>query len=414
MQSVLIVEDSQVVLKILRHIAGKSLAFSLVYAKSRQEALQKLEEESNWLAAIVDLNLPDAPNGELIDDVLERGIPTIVLTGSVDDEKRDALTRRGIVDYVLKEGRFSYQYAVNVVNRLHQNRQIKVMVAEDSAVTRKFVSELLRRHMFQVVEAEDGQQALDAIVADPAIKILLTDFNMPNLDGFQLIHELRHKHEKMDLVIIGLSSAGDKYLSAKFIKNGANDFLYKPFSHEEFFCRIMQAAESMERLERMRNMAYTDALTGIHNRRYFIDHARTAIAHAIETQSPLSLAILDIDHFKHLNDEYGHDVGDQVLVHFATNLSEMFDRFLFARTGGEEFCVVFPGLSQDKAAQLLEVARVQTEQAFVHTAAGDVSYTFSGGIAEMPVETLEQMLKNADDLLYQAKDAGRNAIFWLQ
>lgn len=410
MPAVLIVEDSQVVLKILRHIADRTLDFDLVFATSRAAAREELAKRTDWLAAIVDLNLPDAPSGEMVDDTLAQGIPSIVLTGSVNDEKREALTRRGIVDYVLKEGRFSYQYAVNLVNRLYRNRDIKILVAEDSAVTRKFIVELLSRHLFQVVEATDGQQALDLLLKNEDIKILLTDYNMPNMDGFTLIHELRHRHEKMDLVVIGLSSADDKYLSAKFIKNGANDFLYKPFSHEEFFCRIMQDVESMERLERMREMAYTDALTGIGNRRFFIEKTRTLLKTYQARKAPLSIGILDIDFFKHINDDYGHDVGDEVLVYFAEALSKSFHRFVFGRTGGEEFCVAFPGLTADKAAQLMNVLRTQIEQEFVETNVGDVGFTFSCGIAEQPQDSLEALLKEADQLLYRAKDSGRNQV----
>lgn len=408
MASVLLVEDSQVVLKVLQHVAKRMLNFDLVFASSRAQALRELDQRDDWLAALVDLNLPDAPHGELVDDVLERGIPTIVLTGHVDDEKRDSLTRRGIVDYVLKEGRYSYEYAVNLVNRLHKNQAIKVLVAEDSKVTRRFIAELLSRHLFQVVEVENGQQALDAIVADDQIKMVLTDYNMPELDGFELIHQLRNKLEKLDLVIIGLSSAGDKYLSAKFIKNGANDFLYKPFSHEEFFCRIMQAVESMERLEEMRQMAYSDLLTGIGNRRLLIDKGRQALALAVSHQTPLSLAMIDIDHFRMINDDYGHDVGDEVIVHFAELLSESFERFVVARTGGEEFCVLLPGLTSDRASQLLEITRLKVADEFVDTAAGDVGYTISIGVVQTPAESLEGLLASAERVLFQAKETGRN------
>lgn len=410
MPSVLIVEDSKVVMKILKHVAGQTLGFDVVFAMSRAEALNELNQRDDWLAAVVDLNLPDAPQGELVDDVLEMGIPTIVLTGRVDQDIRDTLTRKGVVDYVLKEGRFSYQYAVNLVNRLYKNQAIKVLVAEDSTVTRNFIAELLARHLFQVVAVENGKEALDVALSDEQVKIVLTDYNMPVMDGFQLIHELRHKQEKEDLIVIGLSSAGDKYLSAKFIKNGANDFLYKPFSHEEFFCRIMQAVESMERLDRMRKMAYSDSLTGIGNRRLFVQRGRELVNEALDAKTPLSFALMDIDHFKSINDDYGHDVGDEVLVFFAGILERMLGRFFIARTGGEEFCVMFPGLVADRAGQLLEAVREHVSDAFVDTVAGSVSFSVSAGVSDLFTDSLEVLMKEADKLLYQAKDSGRNKI----
>jgi diguanylate cyclase (GGDEF)-like protein len=230
------------------------------------------------------------------------------------------------------------------------------------------------------------------------------------MDGFDLVHQLRHKHNKHDLVAIGLSSAEDKYLSAKFIKNGANDFLYKPFSHEEFFCRVMQAVESMERLEAMRNIAYTDSLTEIGNRRYFVEKSRDEISKCSEQGLPLSLALLDIDHFKHINDDYGHDVGDEVLTHVAGMMKEAFGRFIFARTGGEEFCVLLPGLTSDRALQLVDLFRTQIESGYADTAAGSVSFTVSAGVSQAPSLSLESLMKLADDALYRAKDAGRNIV----
>lgn len=410
MASVLIVEDSRMVMKVMRHIASRQLDFDLVYAESRNEAITLLEARQDWLAAIVDLNLPDAPNGELVDDVLVRGVPAIVLTASVDDEKRDHLTRKGIVDYVLKEGRYSYEYAVNLVNRLNRNRSIKVMVAEDSKVTRTYISELLSRYLFTVVEAENGQQALDAIIADDSIRILLTDYYMPEMDGFTLVHELRHRHDKTDIIIIGLSSASDKYLSAKFIKSGANDFLYKPFSHEEFACRIFQSVEAMERLDKMRDMAYTDTLTGIGNRRYFMEKARACFDHAFETGQPLSLVMLDIDHFKDFNTDYGHDVGDEVLTYFAQLLKADLSRFIVGRTGGEEFCVLMPGLNVNQAVQLVDTVRKRLEVEFVETSAGELSLSFSAGIAQTPADNVDDLLRAADQLMRNAKHAGRNRV----
>ncbi|GAA6135215.1 response regulator [Oceaniserpentilla sp. 4NH20-0058] len=410
MSSVLIVEDSKVVQKILRHIANQILDFDVFFASSRAEALQHLSERSDWFAAIVDLNLPDAPDGEIVANIIDQGIPTIVLTGSVDDKKRDELMHKGIVDYVFKDGLFSYQYAINLVNRIYRNQSMKVLVAEDSATTRQNIAQLLSRHLYQVIEVDNGKSALEKIQQDSAIKLVITDYDMPVMDGFQLIHELRHKLDKVDIMIIGLASPEDKYLSAKFIKSGANDFLYKPFTTEEFFCRIMQSMDAMERIESVRKMAYTDALTEIGNRRYFFEKAESALKQARENNTPLSLALLDIDKFKSINDTYGHDVGDHILCEFSRVLDAAFSNYILARTGGEEFCIMFPDISVEQAMLELEHVRKQVEQKTVNTSGGEVNYTFSAGLAQSPLESVETLMKSSDTLLYKAKESGRNQI----
>ena len=410
MPAVLVVEDSPMVSKVIRHVARQSLELPTYFAASRAEALALLEQHSEWFAALVDLNLPDAPNGEMVDDCLERNLPTIVLTGNMNKERRDTLSKKGIVDYVLKEGAFSYRYAIKLVNRLHKNQNIKVLVAEDSKFERRYMVDLLKRHQFQVIEVEDGDQALAQILSDDEIKLLIADYNMPRLNGFDLTHDLRHQYDKHDIVIIGLSSEGDKYLSAKFIKNGANDFIYKPFSNEEFFCRVLQGIEAREHFEQMKHMAYTDMLTQIGNRRDFVEKTRKELVKNREIGTPVPIAIMDIDNFKDINDEYGHDVGDEVLVFFGQKLSESFSRFIVARTGGEEFCICFSGLAIDKATMLMDAFRAQVEKEQVETDIGDVQFTFSCGLAETQDYSFDATMKLADKALYDAKTRGRNLV----
>lgn len=410
MPAVLIVEDSPMVMKILKHIAQKTLTFDLFFAESRTAARSELSKREDWLAGIIDLNLPDSPDGELVEDVLAMGIPTIVLTASVNNDRRDSLLKHGIVDYVLKEGRFSYQYAVNLVNRLYNNQFIKVLIAEDSRNIRRLITELLKRHLYQVIEADNGQSALERITEDSEIRVLLTDNTMPKMNGFELIHALRMKEEHMDLVIIGLSSSSDKYLSAKFIKHGANDFLFKPFSHEEFYCRMYQAVESMERLDRMRHMAYTDALTDLGNRRYFIEQSRQQLRLSIDSSNPVALAIMDIDHFKLVNDTHGHDVGDAVLARFGHHIKQSFPNCVCGRTGGEEFAILFANITAHQAFKQLELFRKHIANDPVEIESGLIQYTISIGVAETPNTNLEALMKSADELLYHAKSSGRNQV----
>ena len=274
MKKFLLVEDSPIVVKIIKHINDSSAGFKYDTATSFAEAKKLIKENGadHYLVAVVDLNLPDAPNGEVVDYTLAQNMPTIVLTGNYDEDKREAMLEKKIVDYIVKESRFSYEYVIKLIHRLHKNQNIKILVADDSKVSRSYVKSLLKTHLYHVITADDGDTALEEINKDPDIKLLITDYNMPRMNGFELVKNIRREVGKNDLVIIGLSGEGDGKLTAKFIKNGANDFLTKPFSHEEFYCRLMHNIESIEYAQTMKHMAYHDYVTGLPNKRTFFEN----------------------------------------------------------------------------------------------------------------------------------------------
>jgi len=408
---IIIVEDSSIVTKIIRHILKTEINIDASFAASFAEAKELYENlKDDVFLALVDLNLPDAPDGEVVDYMLENKVPTVVLTGSFDDKKRDKLQAKGIVDYVTKEGRYSYQYAIKLVHRLYANQGIKVLVVDDSSTSRGFICQLLHHHKYQVLEANDGIKAIHILLDNPDIKLLITDYNMPKMDGFQLVQNIRYKYEKSDLIIIGLSSEGKKGLSAKFIKNGANDFLQKPFNHEEFHCRVTHNVESLELIERIRDSANRDYLTNVYNRRYFFQEGEELYKQAKETNTQLAAVMIDIDLFKNVNDTYGHNVGDLVLQKISALINENLSRFLVARAGGEEFFVLLPGLDNEKALSLIDKIRSITCTIPIDTGNGEIYISFSGGVCNHLCETLDEQLGMADTYLYRAKDAGRNLI----
>ena len=408
---IIIVEDSSIVTKIIRHILKTELNIDASFAASFAEAKELYEEfKDSVFLALVDLNLPDAPDGEVVDYMLEKKVPTVVLTGSFDEKKRNKLQNKGIVDYVTKEGRYSYQYAIKLVHRLYANQRIKVLVVDDSKTSRVFICQLLHRHKYQVLEAHDSAKAIHILLDNPDIKLLITDYNMPKMDGFQLVQNIRYKYEKSNLVIIGLSSEGEKGLSAKFIKNGANDFLQKPFNHEEFHCRVTHNVESLELIEKIRDSANRDYLTNLYNRRYFFQEGEELYKQAKEANTQLAAVMIDIDLFKNVNDTYGHNVGDFILQKISTLLSESLSRFLVARAGGEEFFALLPGLDNEKAISLIDKIRSITCTMPIDTGNGEIYISFSGGVCNHLCERLDEQLSMASTYLYRAKDAGRNLI----
>ena len=221
-----------------------------------------------------------------------------------------------------------------MLDRLDRNRRLKALVVDDSSTMRQVVAGYLKLQCFSVVEAADGQEGLEILELDSDISLVITDFHMPVMDGFHFVQEIRHRFDKRPLAVIGLSSQEDSDISVQFIKKGANDFLQKPFQQEEFSCRVTNNIEALEQLIALRKQADKDYLTGLNNRRYFVEEGQNLVRKMVSEGTAFSIALMDIDHFKSINDEHGHDAGDAVLTQLADHLENTLSRFHLARYGG--------------------------------------------------------------------------------
>ncbi len=411
-RSVLVVEDNKIAARLLCQRIEAETNFTPVVAHSLAEARQALEDDRpRFFVSVLDLNLPDAPDGEVVDLAIAQRLPAIILTATFDEAVRERILSKRVVDYVVKGGLKDLDYVAHLLNRLERNQWVKVLVAEDTRGIRENLKRLLRLHRYQVVTAQDGEQALRLMEEHPDVRVVITDYNMPRVDGLQLTSRLRDRYSKDRLAIIGMSAEGTGTLSAKFLKSGANDFLPKPFLNEEFHCRVSQNVELLELIEKIQEASYRDFLTNLFNRRYFFAAGQERHGQAVASQRGLALGMIDIDHFKKVNDEHGHAVGDQALRHIAALLGSMFKGpALVARLGGEEFCVLVPDLDRQHALLRFNEVRKALEHSPVK--AGDLSFgvTVSIGLAIFPGPSLDDMLRRADDLLYQAKARGRNRL----
>jgi diguanylate cyclase (GGDEF)-like protein len=410
--AVLLVEDSRFFGSIVRDRLTTELGARVSWAQSRAAAAALLANPPDpFLLAVLDLNLPDAPDGEIVDDVLAHGLPPVVLTASMSDTTRDVIWSKKVVDYVLKEGPQAIDYVVDTARRLATNPEIKVLVVDDSIIARTQLRMLLEVHRYQVLEAPDAESALVEIERHPDLKLMLADFHMPGMDGSELIKRVRKTHRREDLAIVGVSSHGSGHLSARFLKSGANDFLYKPFVTEEFYCRVVENIRSLEHLRRLEDMATKDFLTGLHNRRYFFDTGRKLCENALRRNLDVAVAMLDIDHFKRINDTYGHDVGDVVLQQVAQAIGGRFRRAdVVARLGGEEFAVLTTNMNQDAAHGIFDGVRQRVQDLGIDIGGTAIPVTVSCGVSCGPVGELEHLLNHADQLLYEAKNGGRNRV----
>ncbi|MFW5618754.1 MAG: response regulator, partial [Campylobacter hyointestinalis] len=212
----------------------QNVDMDIVVAHSFNEARDIIEDNDDFFIALLDLNLPDAPNGEIVDYVLSKNILVIVLTGSVDKATKDIFTNKNIVDYVIKSNMNNINYIFDTINRLSKNRDYKVMIVDDSTPMRNTIKQFLLSQQFKVFAAAHGEEAMNYLADNPDIKLILTDYDMPVMDGFELMERVRENYSKNEMIVIAIT--GDDInsdIGAKFLKNGANDFIVKPFSKEE-------------------------------------------------------------------------------------------------------------------------------------------------------------------------------------
>ncbi len=409
---VLLVEDSKSLASLVQSRLENDLALKVKWVQTYAEAEQCLSSgRDDFTLSIVDITLPDAPRGEILDYVLAKSVPAIVFAGSFDKRLRDHLWAKTIIDYILKESPSNIDYLVSLVRRIIRNRAIKVLVVDDSASARLHASNLLTIHQYEVFYAGSSEEALDILRRNPDIKLVIADYSMPDMDGLELIKKIRTSHSKNELAVIGMSIWGNPALSAQFIKSGANDFLTKPFSSEEFYCRITQNIEILEHIETIKNYSDKDFLTDLYNRRYFFDIGKKLVASAKRRHITVTLAMIDIDYFKKVNDTYGHETGDLMLKHVATLLNSRFRQTdIVCRYGGEEFCILAANMDHNHAFAVFDEIRRKIEKTPLATDKRTVHITVSIGICIEQMDNLEKMIKQADRKLYEAKKGGRNMV----
>ncbi len=410
-QSVLIVEDSRTYAELLRRRISRHLAFDVLVAPSLAATRTLLDSHGDAIfAAVLDLNLPDAPNGEVIDLVLERGISVVVLTSNRDEETRQATLARNVLDYVVKESLNDLDYIVQLLRRVELNQRTEILLVDDSPTARYQLRQHLEPHKYRVHEAGTGEEALTCVEDHPDIRLVITDNQMPGMDGFELVTELRKRTSKEHLAIIGISAESGGALSARFLKRGANDFLVKPFSQEEFVCRVGQNVELVDLVREISARADRDYLTGAYNRHYLLEMGDKYFENARRHHLELVVAVIDVDYLRGVNDAYGHDAGDEVLRRIAATLTGHLRRTdVIARYDAEQFCVIAVNAGETSL-DTFERLRQEIAGLEIRHAGHTIRVTVSIGFTRQLGESLADTLRHAEALVQKAKRDGRDRV----
>lgn len=409
---ILIVEDNKALAKLIAKKMEDKVEMDIDVAHTMAEAQVFLNNSKDYFIALLDLNLPDAPNGEIVDYVISKGLPSIVLTGSIDDATRESFIHKDIVDYVYKGNMDDINYIFKTINRLSDNRRYKAMVVEDSAQLRSVLKKILTSLQFHVFTAAHGEEAMNYFADNPDIKIIVSDYKMPVKDGLEVLKEIRTAGDKDQIGVIMMTSPEDGVNGAMFLKNGANDFIAKPFVKEELVCRVNNLIEAMENINQIADFANRDFLTGLFNRRYFYDDMQEYLSSIEENPAPYAVALIDVDGLKDINDKYGQDGGDKILKHIAKRLiDDTKSNDIVARFGSGEFCVVLKNMPQEDAVKFLVSLRAGMAANPINIKSEPVKISVSIGVTFGKTDyAVDEILDIADEALHRAKENGRNRV----
>jgi two-component system cell cycle response regulator len=416
---VLLVEPSRFLRSVISSIFVR-YNIDVQVAESGTQALATLREERPDILCFA-LELGDMRGTDFFREAQRLNLvgffPALMITSSTDKAVFDDAVAAGVTDCFPKSDLEGLEQYVEQWQR-HATRRLsgRVLLVEDSDTAANFCTDVMVRLGLDVVRYKTAEEAI-ASLASNDYRIVVTDFVLEGLQtGLSVILSVRgQKGRKADLPILALSSIDSVARRVDILRAGANDFVTKPVVAEELSARLsnlIMLRELFDRLEAqhelVKEMALRDRLTSLHNRHHLDAEMPKLMAEAVQKRTPLSLMVIDIDHFKKINDSQGHSKGDEVLIAVADILRGLCrGQQLLVRFGGEEFVLVLPGATTLNAGLAAELLRERIAAA--HPAGIPVTASF--GITTLITgDNFDQMFSRADAALYEAKRSGRNQV----
>ncbi|HIP55922.1 MAG TPA: diguanylate cyclase [Arcobacter sp.] len=410
--NILVVDDSKTISQGLKHTIENQLGLNVVTAASMKECADVLlEYKGKFSLALLDYGLPDAPNGEVVTFVNKFKIPSLLLTGTKLPKDNEVFKNANLIDYIIKNGSYAIDYSVGVVKRFILNSNVEVLVIDDSKTFAAKMQALCIKYNLKTIVNYSAIEALETVKQRPNIKLILVDYMMPKMDGLEFTMKLRKDFKKDEIALIALSGMSEKEVVSSFLKYGANDFLYKDFSNEEFFARVNGNLEVLELFHATQDKAKKDYLTGVFNKTYLLNAGEEVYQISKKNKNLLAIVVLEIDSFNTINESYGHEAGDEAIKELSRILlQEMNKDSIVARLGGDLFCILLKNRPYAEIHQTFqELIQIVSQNTF-NTNTYDLSYTISVGATIDLGETLDDMIDDAEGALALAKHKGTSNI----
>lgn len=336
-------------------------------------------------------------------------IPTIFVSRSSSFESRLLAVRANGDGYFTKPvDVVALTERIDAILQKDETKSYRILIVDDDAVTAEYYCTILRGAGMNVRLLSNPGQVL-SVIADFRPELLLLDVYMPTCSGVELSRIIRQDNSYVDIPIVFLSSEADLDKQLEAVRAGADDFITKPIGSEYLVSSLSTRAE---RYRSLRALIMRDGLTGLYNHTAIKEQLAAEISMAGRNSSSLALAMIDLDYFKNVNDNYGHSIGDQVLRTLARLLRQRLRRSdIVGRYGGEEFAVIFPGTTATMARKVLDQVRLAFNKIEHHSEQGNFSVSFSAGVADMELTIdADELFDVADAAMYTSKQNGRNRI----
>ncbi|MDH5570936.1 MAG: response regulator [Gammaproteobacteria bacterium] len=423
---ILVVDGSSVSREIISRMLRDELdCVTVVSCKSGAEALEIMKHQKIDLVttALLLTDMDGLSLSRKIRDTFQYPfIPIVVVSGDADTRLLREGFEAGVTDYYDKSNGYKAfgQFIRNFLQR-HSGLMGHILFVEDSRTAAAVITKILEKNGLTVTQTPSAEEALSLLESkqhtDDNFDLVITDFYLDGpMTGGDLLHAIRAKYHfsQQEVPVLVLTSNDESNTQVEIFHAGGNDFVTKPIIEEILIARVRalllikhQFDALKKQTEVMRMIAATDSLTGVKSKRYLVDNGERFI-HDI-ANSPVWAIIIDIDHFKKINDSLGHITGDHVLAELGDFLNRQFTRDMVIRFGGEEFCLLIKNTSYEGIIEKAEKLRNNIEQ--LKPAGLDITISLGlAGIEDHPGANLTQLISFADKALYLSKENGRNRI----
>ncbi len=427
--------------------------YDVLTAMNGEEALKKVEEESPDLV-LLDVMMPGMDGFEVCTRIKANPklahIPVVMVTALTDAQDKVRGLEAGADDFLskpindialmarvrslvrLKMTTDEWRIRENTASQLgvveapssvmtESSEAARILVIEDRDFDFRKIEDTLLQDKNTIMLAESGADAMELVSAHE-FELVIVSLNLEGEDGLRLCSHLKSNERTRSVPLVMIAGEDDMPRIAHGLEIGAHDYLMRPVDRNELLARVRTQIRRKRFQERLRDnyevslsMALTDSLTGLYNRRYLETHLEKLLVKNKESKKSLAVLMIDIDHFKPVNDTHGHVVGDEVLKDFAKRLQDNLRSFdMVARLGGEEFVAILPDVSEERAHHVSErLRRSIADEVFAVKTGKELNITTSigGTIIDFEHHTVEEALDRADKMLYEAKEkGGRNCV----